>query len=119
MATRLRQVEGEVAELAGERRATLRLMVAGHALFLFGARVPKELDRKDGTKTRILRFALWSPKGGRVWCEVRDDLIERVLSLGEGDRVRVAGQLFIDESERVMPPRTFVTVRVYELERVE
>lgn len=77
------------------------------------------MDRKDGTKTRILRFALWSPKGGRVWCEVRDDLINLVVSLGEGDRVRVAGQLFVEESTRVLPSRTWVTVRVYELERVE
>lgn len=118
MATaKLRQVEGEVAELGGERRESLRLMVAGQALFLFGARTPKEHTRREGGTTRVLRFVVWSPRGGRVWCEVRDALVEEVQSLSEGQRIRIAGQLFVEESG-VVPRRTWVTVRIFELERV-
>lgn len=118
MTAKLRQVEGDVAELGGERRESLRLMVAGQALFLFGARIPKEHTRREGGTTRVLRFVVWSPRGGRVWCEVRDALVDDVLRLAEGERVRIAGQLFVEETGTV-PRRTWVTVRVYELESID
>lgn len=112
---KLADVAQESAQIAGERRDGLRVVLTGRTLFLYAGAV-KEYPRRDGTgMTTVLSFKTWTPRGDVLWMDVRrPDHITLVQGLVEGERIELAGQL-------VVKPRTlgghFVSVRVHDLAR--
>lgn len=116
MPKKLSEVEDAAADVAGERRAGLRVIITGRALFLFAA-APREYPRRDGQGvTSILPFKTWTPRGDALWMEVRSpEHIELVNGLVEGDQIDLAGQLVVKARQL---GGNYVSIRVFELQRV-
>lgn len=112
----LAELEQTAAAAAGERRGLLGLSLVGTVLVLWVA-APRTFPRREGGEIVVRSFKAWWPRGAGswIWCDVREPVhLALVAGLLEGERVRVSGVLNI--SERA-PGRTFVSLRIAEMER--
>jgi hypothetical protein len=113
----LAEVEPEVANVAGERRYGVRLVVAGLVVFVSSGAI-RDYAKRDGVGvTSVLSFKVYGgQRAAVVECEVSTlELVKFVLGLVEGEAIRISGQLV---SERGRLARSFC-IRVSSIERAE